>query len=148
MHCANCGAGLASGVTFCPSCGKPALGSTPASSVHSSRGMQRNVAGALCYLAGFITGIFSLVCEPYKHDRFVRFHAFQAIFLTVAWLAVYFVFGIVSSMFVLQLWQVMWMLYSLLGFAFFLLWIFLMYKAYSNEQFKLLVIGDLAAQHA
>lgn len=148
MQCANCSAELADGVSFCPSCGKPALRSAPSSSVHSTSGMRSNLAGALCYLAGFITGIFFLVAEPYKRDRFVRFHAFQAIFLSVAWFTIYFVLGIVSSMFVLQLWQVIWMLSSLLGFVFFLLWIFLMFKAYSNEQFKLPVIGDLAAKQA
>jgi uncharacterized membrane protein len=40
------------------------------------------------------------------------------------------------------------MLDSLLGLAFFLLWVVLMYKAYNNEQFKLPVIGDLAAKQA
>jgi len=147
MHCTNCGSELMGAATFCARCGKATAGSA-AESPASVGGLQSNVAGGLCYLIGFITGIFFLVVEPYKRDRFVRFHALQAILLSVAWFAVYFVMGILSAMFPLQLWSVMWMLYSLLGLAFFLLWVFLMYKAYNNEQFKLPVIGDLAAKQA
>jgi uncharacterized membrane protein len=146
MHCPNCGAELATGAAFCPGCGKSASGSAPASSVQSASGMQPNLAGALCYLAGFITGIFFLVADPYKQDRFVRFHAFQSIFLSVAWFAVYFALSIFWSILPGMLWRIGWMLHSVVGLAFFLLWIFLMYKAYNNEQFKLPVLGDLAAK--
>jgi uncharacterized membrane protein len=110
--------------------------------------MQPNVAGAPCYLMGFLTGILFVAVDPYKRDRFVRFHAFQAIFLSVAWFAVYFVLGIFLTLLPGLLRQLGWMAHSLLGLAFFLLWVFLIYKAYNNEQFKLAVIGDLAAKQA
>jgi uncharacterized membrane protein len=38
--------------------------------------------------------------------------------------------------------------FSLIRLAMFACWIFLMYKAYNNEEFKLPVIGDLAAKQA
>jgi uncharacterized membrane protein len=41
--------------------------------------MEDNVAGALCYLVGFITGVLFLALEPYSKRPFVRFHAFQSI---------------------------------------------------------------------
>ena len=149
MHCQNCGVELVDGSAFCPSCGKPALNSTRVPAAKSAApGLQPNLAGALCYLVGFITGIFFLVVDPYKQDRSVRFHAFQAIFLSVAWFAVYFVLSILLSILPGMLWRVGWMLYSVVGLGFFLLWLFLMYKAYNNEQFKLPVIGDLAAKQA
>lgn len=149
MHCQNCGVELVAGSAFCPSCGKPALNSTPVPTAKSAApGLQPNLAGALCYLVGFITGIFFLVVDPYKQDRSVRFHAFQAIFLSVVWFAVYFVLSIFLSILPGMLWRVGWMLYSVVGLGFFLLWLFLMYKAYNNEQFKLPVIGDLAAKQA
>ncbi len=110
--------------------------------------LQPKVAGLLCYLLGFITGIFFLIVEPYKHDRFVRFHAFQSIFLSAVWIALYFALGIFSAIAPYMFWRVMWMLHSLLGLGFLLLWLFLMYKAYNNEQFRLPVIGDLAAKQA
>src|SRR6267154_4263414 len=49
-------------------------------------GMTDNVAGALCYLIGFITGILFLVLDPYNKSKFVRFHAFQAIFFHAAFI--------------------------------------------------------------
>jgi uncharacterized membrane protein len=42
----------------------------------SSTGLDENVAGFLCYLFGFITGIVFLVVE--KESRFVKFHAMQS----------------------------------------------------------------------
>ena len=47
--------------------------------------MTDNVASALCYLLGLITGIIFLVLTPYNRNPVVRFHAFQSIFLNVAW---------------------------------------------------------------
>ncbi len=145
---------MVAGAAFCPSCGKPAAsslvavpsgGSVPAS---ASAGLQPNVAGALCYLAGFITGIVFLVADPYKRDRFVRFHAFQSIFLSVAWFVAYFALEVLLTILPGMLWRLAWFLHSALGLAFFLLWLFMMFKAYSNEQFKLPVIGDLATKQA
>ena len=149
MHCSNCGAELTEGATYCAKCGtasgKPRVAEASPS---TASGLQSNVAAGLCYLIGFITGIFFLVVDPYKSDRFVRFHAFQAIFLSVVWFALYFVFAIFSAILPSMLWRVMWMMDSVLGLAFFLLWVFLMYKAYNKEEFKLPVIGDLAAKQA
>ena len=43
----------------------------------TSTGMNQNVAGLLCYLAGWITGLIFFLIE--KENRFVRFHAMQSI---------------------------------------------------------------------
>jgi uncharacterized membrane protein len=154
MRCENCGVELVPGSAFCPSCGRPAESSpvapaigTPASG-RVSAGLEPNVAGFLCYLVGFITGIFFLVADPYKRDHFVRFHAYQAIFLSAAWFAVYFVLTVLLAILPGMLWSVAWFLHSLLGLGFFLLWLLLMYKAYNHQQFRLPVIGDLAARQA
>jgi uncharacterized membrane protein len=149
MHCVNCGAELGEGVGLCAKCGARAgeaggAGTAPP----ASSSLPSNVASGLCYLAGFITGIFFLVAEPYKRDHAVRFHAFQSIFLSVAWFAVYFALGLLLSVVPGILWRVSWMLHSAVSFGFFCLWLFLMFKAYNNEQFKLPVIGDLAAKQA
>lgn len=145
---------MIAGAAFCPSCGRR-VGSSPvasASSTHASaRGgtsLQPNVAGFLCYLVGFVSGIFFLVTDPYKRDRFVRFHAFQATFLSVAWLAAYLVLRILQAIVPGMLWGVAWLLHSIVVLGFFLLWLLLMYKAYNHEEFKLPVIGDLAAKQA
>ena len=58
-------------------------------------GLTPNVAGALAYLLGFITGVLFLVIDPFKNDRFVRFHAFQSIFFNVLWIVFWILWTIV-----------------------------------------------------
>jgi uncharacterized membrane protein len=114
--------------------------------------MTNNLAGALCYIAGFITGIIFLVMEPYSKNRFVRFHAFQSIFFSGACIA----FSIVWSWIFINLlftpglgmWGLMSLIWLVVRLAMFAVWIFLMVKAYNNEEFKLPFIGDLAAKQA
>ena len=86
--CSSCGTELTAGVGSCPKCGTavPAGGATggEAGGAPAPSALSRNVAGALCYALGLITGIIFLVLEPYKRDRFVKFHAFQSIMFNVA----------------------------------------------------------------
>ena len=147
--CAKCGATIgAAGAA--PSAG---AGAPPPSAQAAAGGMADNVAGALCYVLGLITGVLFLALAPYNQSKFVRFHAFQSIFFNVAWIALWIVEMIFSAV-----------LRSILPFGFavavlgllglviwlcgFLLWLFLMYKAYTNEKFKLPMIGDLAEKQA
>src|SRR5690625_4803145 len=46
----------------------------------TSSGLEQNIAGLLCYLVGFITGIIFLLIE--KENLFVRYHAMQSIIVT------------------------------------------------------------------
>jgi uncharacterized membrane protein len=147
--CAKCGAQVNEGAAFCQACGAPtpsatatgqATGAAPAPATGAT-GMTSNVAGMLSYILGFITGIIFLVIEPYKRDPFVRFHAFQSIFYWVAC----FIIGIaLITILPFSLYPLIW----LVRLAMFVGWIFLMYKAYSNEKFKLPLIGDLAEKQA
>ena len=162
--CAKCGAQLNAGSGFCAACGAAVSGQStttvsgaaaaPAQSAVSapSAGMTNNVAGCLSYLVGWVTGLIFLVIEPYKNDKFVRFHAFQSIFLSIG---------------VFALWIGALILSTILGFithglGFFimgplmmLVWlgvvvavVICMIKAYGNQVFKLPIIGDMAAKQA
>jgi uncharacterized membrane protein len=151
--CPNCGS-QATG-TFCPNCGtslggakpdpQPAAGAgyVPPQPI-SAAGLTDNVAGALCYLLGFITGIIFLVIAPYNQNKFIRFHAFQAIFLNVAWIALWLVLGILA----LMTHGIGVLLYPLLTLVFFVLWLYMMFSAYNGKRVKLPVIGDLAEKQA
>jgi len=112
--------------------------------------MASNVAGLLTYILGFITGIIFLVIEPYKNDKFVRFHAFQSIFFNVALVVFWIAFTILTSIlgFVSLgiLAAVMGLVGILISLAILAYWIFLMYKAYNNELYRIPFIGDLAAK--
>ncbi len=128
------------------------MASAPTPPPATSAGMQPNVAGALAYLVGIITGIIFVVIEPYNKIRFVRFHAFQSIFFSVACIVISIVLGIIGgimfSMGGWGMWSVLSWLFLLVRLAMFLVWLFLMYKAYNNEEYKLPIIGDLAAKQA
>lgn len=88
----------------------------------------QNLKAALAYLLGFITGVYLLLTE--KDDNFVRFHAMQSTL----------VFGI---LFILNFVPIINFFTLPAGV---ILWILLMYKAYSGEKYKLPYIGDLADQ--
>jgi uncharacterized membrane protein len=114
--------------------------------------MSVNAAGALAYLAGFITGIIFLVVDPYKRDPFVRFHALQSIFFNIAWIGfwiLWMIFGMVLSAVTKGLFFFIQMpidLIIMLGGL--CLWAFLMYSAYQGKRFRLPVIGAFAARQA
>ncbi len=55
--------------------------------------MSENVASALCYFGGVVTGIIFLILAPYNQNKLVRFHAFQSIFLFVGLTALWIVCG-------------------------------------------------------
>jgi len=114
--------------------------------------MEDNVASALCYLFSFITGIVFLVLEPYNKNKAIRFHAFQAIFFGVGAIALNIVMMIVSvilhSVLSYSLWFIPTILSLTVSLCIFGCWLFLMYKAYNREHFKLPIIGDLAEKQA
>lgn len=100
----------------------------------STFGLDRNIACALTYLLGWITGIVFFLAE--KGDKEVRFHAMQSIIFSGALtvLGIIPLLGIVLMPFL--------SIIGLIG------WIFLMLKAYQGGHLKLPVIGDLAEKWA
>lgn len=113
--------------------------------------MDDNVAAALCYLLGVLTGILFLVLEPYNRNPVIRFHAFQSIFVWVAAIVI----GMAVSVLAYPLaalpfigWLIdilLWMVFSIGVVG---LWLFLMYKAYNKERFVVPVVGALAEKQA
>jgi uncharacterized membrane protein len=85
MFCSKCGTENPDGAKFCSKCGaKLGAAETPAPTegaakpeAESSTGMTANVAGLLCYVALWVTGIVFVVLE--KKSTFVKFHAWQSI---------------------------------------------------------------------
>ena len=100
----------------------------------STTNLQPNVAGLLCYLGIWVTGIIFLLIE--QKNKFVRFHAIQSIIVFVA-------LGIASA-FLSQIPLLGWFFGVIIGVLSFVLWIVLMVKAYQGELYKIPLAGDLA----
>lgn len=100
----------------------------------TSLGISENVAGLLCYLAGWITGFIIILLE--KENRFVRFHAMQSI---IIFGAITLVTGVLSWIPLLGA-----ILDWLIGIIAFILWIVLMVKAAQGVIYKAPWAGDLA----
>jgi uncharacterized membrane protein len=102
----------------------------------TSTGIDANLAAALTYLVGFVTGVVFLLVE--KENRFVRFHAMQSTLLFL---------GIVLLDILLQIVPILGALvvFLLVIPASAILWLFLMYKAYQGEEYKLPFVGQIAA---
>jgi uncharacterized membrane protein len=104
--------------------------------IKTSTGLNQNVAGLLCYLAGWITGLIFFLIE--KENRFVRFHAMQSIITFGSLTVLSMIFGFMP---------LLWILMPILGILQLILWVILMVKAYQGELFKLPMIGDIAEKN-
>lgn len=159
--CANCGAPVEGG--FCAKCGAavagkgpapgasaPPPGSVPQQPIIQAAPMQDNVASALCYVLGFITGIVFLVMEPYSRNRAIRFHAFQSIFLNVVVIAAEIVLGIFFSIFVRITFGfgILGLFWPLFWLACVILWLYMILSTYQGKTVLLPVIGPLAQKQA
>lgn len=124
----------------------PIRGQDPSPQPSTATGLAPNVAGALAYLLGPVTGILFLVLE--KQNPFVRFHAAQSIGLSVAWIVLWMVLGVVGAILgVVPLigWIVsilMFLLSAVIGLAGLALWLFLMYQALRGEEWEFPWIGE------
>ena len=100
----------------------------------TSTGLEENIAGLLCYVAWWISGLIFLLLET--ENKFVRFHAVQSIII----------FGIINIILVIFGWIPWfgWVVSSFVGGLAFVFWVVLMYKAYQGIMYKLPVTGDLA----
>lgn len=147
--CTNCGGQVTEGATVCTTCGR-AVGQTagagapvsPAVSPTTATvggGLTENIAGMLAYIT-FIPAIIFLVLEPYNKNRFVRFHAFQCIFLSVVLFVIH-----LALMFIPLLG---WAVSSLVSLAGFVLWLVCLIQAYGGKMWKIPVIGEMAEKQA
>ena len=153
MYCSQCGAENPEGANFCSKCGaRLGVATTPtegaaAPEAESSTGLSANVAGLLCYVAGWITGIVFIVLE--KKSIFVKFHAWQSIMtfgtLTAAHLILYTVLrAIAFATFLPGLAVFAGVLGTIIWIIMVILWIILVIQAGTGKMWKVPWAGDWA----
>lgn len=124
----------------------------------SGSGLETNLAGALSYLLGIVTGVIFFVVDD---DPFVRFHAAQSIVLSVVFIVLNVVVSVLSSVLfavafaigsgpggafgpfgiLTTLFGLVW---SLFGLLVFLGWLYLMYTAYQGNRTRIPVVAGVA----
>lgn len=100
----------------------------------SSTGLDENVAGFLCYILGFITGIVFLVVE--KKSSFVKFHAKQS---TITFLGLFVVSFLIGWLPVIG---------TLILIVSLILWLVLMIKALQGKRYSLPLVGKMAEERS
>ena len=167
--CPKCGSKVADDAKFCGSCGATITPSTVTPAVTPSQpsppgptasdsqsGIAPNVAAMLVYLPVCLIGIvcailFAFILDPYKQDRFIRFHAWQSLAIHIClvgffmvWQFFFFVLAFITHGLAVLLVP----LNLLVGFGALVLMVMLMIKAYGKETYKVPVIGDWAEKQA
>jgi uncharacterized membrane protein len=104
---------------------------------------QSHLIAALSYLLFFVTGLIFLYVEPYNQDDFVRFHARQSIGFSVAWFAIHVVLGVFVAVLPQFLSVILSVALELIDIALAIYWIFLMYKAYNGERYRIPELADI-----
>ena len=150
--CVQCGNRVGDADQFCAKCGAPQkvaagarTGPPPMSDPLS--GISARNASLLCYIPwiGWIAAIVVLASHRFRTNAQVRFHAFQGLYIFVAWLMVEWVVSpfLFASGFLLGM-PFHRMGANLLQLVVFIAWIFMLIKVSHDENYKLPIIGDLA----
>lgn len=149
--CTRCGKPVSDRDVFCASCGarQPIAVNTAANAAADYiNGITPRTAALLCYIpfVGWIAAIVVLATARFRGELTVRFHAFQGLYLFVAWLLVSLV---VAPFFAISFFtggpHVPFIAVSaMLKLVIFCTWIFMMVKVSHDENFKLPILGELA----
>ena len=148
--CSHCGGQVGDAERFCARCGARQPGGAPAQPPPSQAppyagsdplsSLNPRTASILCYVPGigWIASIIVLASNKFRHDRAVRFHAFQGLYLFVAWLmddwVVRPILSVAPSFHINHLIQAVLLAAS----------IFMMVKAAHDEAYPLPLFGELA----
>jgi uncharacterized membrane protein len=106
--------------------------------------MAENVAGCLCYVLGWVTGLIFLLIDK---RPFVRFHAAQSI-VTFGGLQIISILLVFSHIGGLGLLGISFLLHMIIWILSVVLWILCMVKAYQHELFRVPIAAQFADQLA
>lgn len=99
--------------------------------------MKPNVAAALSYVFGWISGLLIFFLE--RENRYVRVHAMQSILVSGVYTVATVVIRVVLGWFFLGK-----MILGVLGFAFFIIWLICIIQCAAYKDFRIPLIGYIA----
>jgi uncharacterized membrane protein len=150
-YCVQCGNNVGAADQYCGKCGSRQAPGAPGAEARPvpdlMTGISNRNASLLCYIPmiGWIAAIVVLASDRFRRQQQVRFHAFQGLYLFVAWLMVEWV---ISPMLSFSDWGDGFFFHRFVSRALQLLifaaWIFMIIKVSHDENYKLPVIGELA----
>jgi uncharacterized membrane protein len=115
--------------------------------VSSQSGLSDNAAGAVAYIT-FVPAVVFLFLPPYNTNPYVRFHAWQSIFLNCAAMLVNILLSMLAVVTLItgpfafySLVRIVWVLWMLL-------WVVCVVQAVNGKLFKLPIIGNIAEKLA
>ena len=144
--CSQCGNQAGATEAYCRRCGarQPVGPAAPPSGADPLASIPPRTASILCYVPGigWIASVIVLASEKFRRDRTVRFHAFQGLYLFVAWLMEDWVlrpmFWIAPGLHI----------HGIIGALLVGMSIFMMVKAAHEEAYQLPLFGELAQRSA
>ena len=143
-YCCQCGKPVQPADVYCAGCGtRQASAKPPATDYMGS--VNPRTASILCYIpiVGWIPAIVVLASSRFRDNREVRFHAFQGLYLFVAWLIVDWVLGPVFHIPGMRFGP-MPPIAGLMKLAMFAVWIYMMVSVSQERMVKLPIVGEMA----
>lgn len=104
----------------------------------TSLGIDENIEALLSYVLGWVTGIVFLALE--RENKFVRFHAAQSLAAFLPLFVAMIILGVIPF--------IGWVISLIISLLTLLLWLFLMFKAFKGEKYKLPLVGDFAERQS
>ncbi len=153
-YCCQCGTQVGAASKFCAKCGakQPITGQAataqPAADWFS--GISDRAAALLCYIPGlgWIASVIVIASQRFKRNtpeaREVRFHAFQGLYLFVAWLIVDWVVSPALLLGGMGIGHAFRPLGGLLHLGILAAWIVMLIKVSHSEHYRLPIIGEMA----
>lgn len=144
-YCSQCGTKAGEYDLFCAKCGtRQPVQSRPSPDLLGS--LTPKTASTLCYIpvVGWIAAVIVLAADRFRHDLQVRFHAFQGLYLFVAWLIAHQVLRPLWDQLPDAFLPVDKLLEGVLVFA----GIFMLVKTSHEQSYSLPILGELAEKSA
>lgn len=140
--CTKCGHEVRPVDRFCRACGEAQPARPENAAGAANAGIGPRGASILCYIPwfGWLASVWILATDGFRNDRTVRFHAYQGLYLFVAWILSHWAVGLWFEI-IFDDFPPVW---KLLELAVLVLWIFMLVKTSNGERYSLPVLGELA----